>query len=136
MTRRNQYSRLPGTIAMALLIAVILSAVAVSTAGAATTVAWNATFSPENNNKFDAVASTADGGYIALGSTLVEAEGGREDLLLVRADARGNEVWTRKFPGMAAASVAETPDGGYIAGAYNLSRSGTVKTRSTRALRS
>jgi len=125
MTRRNQYSRLPGTIAMALLIAVILSAVAVSTAGAATTVAWNATFSPENNNKFDAVASTADGGYIALGSTLVEAEGGREDLLLVRADARGNEVWTRKFPGMAAASVAETPDGGYIAGAYNLSRSGT-----------
>lgn len=128
MTKRYRYVRLPGPIAAILLIAVILSAVAVSTAGAATAVAWNATFSPENNNKFDAVTPTADGGYIALGSTLVEVEGGREDLLLVKTDGQGNEVWTRRLPGMAAASVAETSDGGYIAGAYNISRNWTGET--------
>ncbi|MDV2481612.1 SMP-30/gluconolactonase/LRE family protein [Methanoculleus sp. Wushi-C6] len=127
MTKSYRYVRLPGSIAAALLIAVILSAAVVSTAGAATTVAWNATFSPENNSKFDAVAPTADGGYIALGSTLAGADGGREDLLLVKADGRGNEVWAGRFPGMAAASVAERPDGGYIAGAYNVSRDWTAE---------
>lgn len=124
MTEKNRYFRLPGTITAVLLIAVILSAVVVSVAGAATTFAWNATFSPENNSKFDAVAPTADGGYIALGSTLVAADGGGEDLLLVKTDSQGSEVWTRRFPGMAAASVAETADGGYIAGGYNVSRTG------------
>jgi hypothetical protein len=125
MTKRYQYVRLPGLIAAILLIAVILSAVTVSGAGAETTVTWNTTFSPESNSKFDAVAPTADGGYIALGSTLVAADGGGEDLLLVKTDGQGNEVWARRFPGMAAASVAETSDGGYIAGAYNVSRTVT-----------
>jgi hypothetical protein len=112
-------------IAAVLLIAVILSAGVVSVAGAAPTVAWNATFSPENNSKFDAVASTADGGYVALGSALTEADGGREDMLLVKTDGQGNAVWTRRFPGMTAASVAQAADGGYIAGGYNVSTTGT-----------
>jgi len=125
MTKSYQHFRQQGMIAAVLLIAVILSAGVVSVAGAAPTVAWNATFSPENNSKFDAVASTADGGYVALGSALTEADGGREDMLLVKTDGQGNAVWTRRFTGMTAASVAQAADGGYIAGGYNVSTTGT-----------
>lgn len=109
----------------ALLIAAALSAGVVSAAETAPPAAWNATFSPENNNKFDAVAPTADGGYIALGSTLTEVYGGREDLLLVKTDSQGNETWMERFPGMVPASVAETADGGYIIGGYNVSTTGS-----------
>ncbi len=111
-------------IVAALLIAVVLPAGIVSASETAPAVAWNATFSPENNSKFDAVAPTADGGYIALGSTLTEVYGGREDLLLIKTDDRGNEVWTERFPDVAAASVAGTSDGGYIIGGYNVSTTG------------
>ena len=115
MTGIYRYFRNRGPTMAALLIAVAMIAV-VPVSGAALPVAWNATFSPEENSKFDAVAGTADGGYIALGSVLA---GSGEDLLLVKTDGRGSEVWTERFPGMAAASVAETADGGYIAAGYN-----------------
>lgn len=119
MTKSYRYFRHPGTLVAALLIAAVLT---VATVSAAETLAWNATFSPENNSKFDAVAPTADGGYIALGSTITELYGGREDLLLVKTDGTGNEVWTGRFPDVTPASVAETSDGGYIIGSYNVSR--------------
>lgn len=112
-----------------LLIAVVLPAGVASAAEIAPSVAWNATFSPENNSKFDAVAPTADGGYIALGSTLTQVFGGREDLLLVKTDSQGNEVWMERFPDMVAASVAETADGGYVIGAYNISTTSTDQNR-------
>ncbi len=105
----------------ALLLAAALPAGAFAASDAAPSVSWNVTFSPENNNKFDAVAPTADGGYIALGSALTEVYGGREDLLLVKTDGNGTHIWNRTFPGIAPASVAETADGGYIIGAYNVS---------------
>ncbi|WP_221057972.1 hypothetical protein [Methanoculleus chikugoensis] len=110
-----------GTILAALLIAVVMPAGIVSASETSPEVAWNVTFAPENNNKFDAVAPTADGGFIALGSTLAEKYGGSESLLLVKTDGRGNETWTVTMPEIAPASVAETDDGGYIIGAYNMS---------------
>ena len=76
----------PGTILAALLIAVVMPAGIVSASETSPEVAWNVTFAPENNNKFDAVAPTADGGFIALGSTLAEKYGGSESLLLVKTD--------------------------------------------------
>ncbi|CCJ36635.1 hypothetical protein BN140_1712 [Methanoculleus bourgensis MS2] len=123
MTGRNRYFRSSPirVIIAALLIVALLPAAAVSAAENAPTVTWNVTFSPEENSKFDAVANTADGGYIALGSTLTEVYGGNEDLLLVKTDARGNETWTVRIPGMVPASVAEIADGGYIIGGYNVS---------------
>ncbi len=119
MTQRYRYFRQPGMIMAALLIAVMLTTVVASAAETAPPVAWNVTFSPEENNKFDAVASTADGGYIALGSALTELFGGREDLLLAKTDSRGNEVWMQRLPAMAAVSVAESADGSYIVAGYN-----------------
>ena len=105
----------------ALLIAVVLPTGIASASETSPAVAWNVTFTPENISKFDAVAPTADGGFIALGSTLTQMFEGREELLLVKTDDRGNEEWNVRVPDMAPASVAETDDGGYIVGAYNMS---------------
>lgn len=87
-------------------------------------IAWNVTFSPEENSKFDAVSETADGGYIALGTVLTKTFGGKEDLLLVKTDGLGNEIWTQRLPDLQAASVAEIDDDGYIIGGYNVSVAG------------
>lgn len=112
----------PGMILAALLVAVVLPAGVVAASEASPVVAWNVTFTPENINKFDAVAPTADGGFIALGSTLTQMVGGREELLLVKTNSLGTEEWTVRVPDMAPASVAQAGDGGYIIGAYNMSR--------------
>jgi len=119
MMRRNRYFRCSTARAI---MAMLLIAVVVLPAAAETTpsVAWNVTFSPEENSKFDAVANTADGGYIALGSVLTKIIGGRSELLLVKTDHRGGEVWTERLPDIEAASIAETADGGYIVGGYNI----------------
>ena len=119
MMGRNRYFRCSTARAI---MAVLLIAAVVLPAAAETTpsVAWNVTFSPEENSKFDAVANTADGGYIALGSVLTEIIGGRSELLLVKTDHRGGEVWTERLPDIEAASIAETADGGYIVGGYNI----------------
>ncbi|WP_292365319.1 MULTISPECIES: hypothetical protein [unclassified Methanoculleus] len=121
MTKGYQDFWRPGMILAALLIAAVLPAGIVSASETSPAVAWNVTFTPENISKFDAVAPTADGGFIALGSTLTQMFGGREELLLVKTDGRGNEEWTVKIPDMAPASVAQTGDGGYIIGGYNMS---------------
>jgi hypothetical protein len=130
MTKRYRTIWQTGMILAALLLAVVLPAGVVSAAETAPPVAWNATFSPENNSKFDTIAPTADGGYIALGSTLTQVFGGREDLLLVKTDGQGNEVWMERFPDVAAASVAETADGGYVIGGYNVSTTGSEQNSS------
>lgn len=96
----------------------LLAASPVSAAANQPAEAWNSTFSPEKNNKFEAVEQTADGGYIAAGSTLTAIVGGQEDLLLMKTDSHGQETWTRTIPGMVAASVAQTGDGGYIIGSF------------------
>ncbi|MCT8336537.1 hypothetical protein FKB36_03250 [Methanoculleus sp. Afa-1] len=122
MTKKVRDFWKSGTILAALLIAAVLPAGIVSASETSPEVAWNATFAPESNNKFDAVAPTADGGFIAIGSTITQMVGGREELLLVKTDRQGNEEWVVRIPDMAPASVEETGDGGYIVGAYNMSR--------------
>ncbi len=112
-----RYLRRSGLILAALLITAAMAIPVVAAGGFSPSITWNKTFSPEENCKFDAVAGTADGGYIVLGSALTDSG---EDLLLIKTDGRGGEVWMERFPGMAAASVAETSDGGYIAAGYNV----------------
>jgi len=105
----------------ALFIAVVLLAGVVSATAASPEVAWNVTFKLENENKFDAVAPSADGGLIAIGSTLSRTSGEEEDVMLVKTDGAGNQVWLKRLPGMAPASVAAAADGGCIAGVYSVS---------------
>ncbi|MGI5938671.1 MULTISPECIES: hypothetical protein [Methanoculleus] len=122
MTGRVREIWQPKTVMAVLLIAVLLSMGMASAATTTPTIAWNASFSPESYSKFDAVAPITDGGYIALGFAVTDLYGGSEYTVLIKTDGQGNEVWSKRFPDMAPASVAETADGGYIIGAYNTSR--------------
>jgi len=124
MTEKSRAFWQRGAILVALLFAVVLPVGVVSATATSPEVVWNTTFTLENENKFDAVAATADGGFILIGSTLSRTIGGVEDVMLVKTDGTGNQVWLTRLPGMAPASVAVTADGGFIAGVYNVSSDG------------
>ncbi|MGC9514749.1 hypothetical protein [Methanocrinis sp.] len=76
---------------------------------------WARTFGEASSSEegFD-VDMASDGGYVAVGAS--EAEG-RCDLLLLKFDSEGEEVWTKRFNRSDAdrgSSVQVTGDGGYI----------------------
>jgi hypothetical protein len=68
---------------------------------------------PENQPRY--VQQTSDGGYIIAGNTW---KGNLNfDILLVKTDANGNNVWVKTFGGNLsdfATSVQQTSDGGYV----------------------
>jgi len=76
---------------------------------------WARTFGEESGSEegFD-VELASDGGYVAVGDSEVE---GNCDLFLVKADSKGEEVWTKRFDRSLedrGRSVQATGDGGYI----------------------
>ncbi|MHC4737990.1 MAG: right-handed parallel beta-helix repeat-containing protein [Planctomycetota bacterium] len=77
---------------------------------------WSRTFGGSHTDRGWCVQATSDGGYITAGYT--ESFGvGMKDVYLIKADATGNEQWSRTFGGSSndsAWSVDETGDGGYI----------------------
>ncbi|MCX6680767.1 MAG: hypothetical protein NTX42_10460 [Methanothrix sp.] len=73
---------------------------------------WNKTF---GRGAFYSVLQTSDGGYIATGYTYSDV--GVSDVLLVKTDAYGDELWNRTFGGPNAdwgSSVLVTSNGEYI----------------------
>lgn len=79
---------------------------------------WNNTFGGNSDDEGYSVQQTVDGGYIIAGYT--ESFGaGLNDVFLVKADASGNQVWTKTFGGAQddeGYSVLQTNDGGYLVG--------------------
>ncbi len=76
---------------------------------------WAKTFGEASSSEegFD-VDLARDGGYVAVGTSEVE---GNCDLFLVKADSKGEEVWTKKFDRSdddRGRSVQATEDGGYM----------------------
>jgi predicted secreted protein len=77
---------------------------------------WDRAFGGGDDDEGQAVCQTGDGGYVAAGFTESSGAGGK-DVWLVKADASGDELWTRVFGGAhdeEAYAVQETVDGGLI----------------------
>jgi len=83
---------------------------------------WSKTFGGDDPDIGYYVQQTADGGYILVGETNPNAisptsAGGETDVLMIKTDADGNELWTKRFGGIGediGYCVQQTADGGYI----------------------
>jgi hypothetical protein len=77
---------------------------------------WTCTYGGPGMEYAQKVQQTSDGGFIVVGGTQ-SSGGGSWDAWLVKADAAGNEVWSRTFGGAGsdgARGVQQLADGGYI----------------------
>lgn len=80
------------------------------------TVQWVETYGKDNWDSGYDVQQSSDGGYIIVGYSLSTATG-IEDVYLIKADASGNEQWSKFIGGSfedMGSSVRQTEDGGYI----------------------
>ena len=80
---------------------------------------WVETYGETEMDFARSVIQTADGGYAMVGGTM-GANGETYDAYLVRADADGNQLWTKSYggdDGEFATSIDETQDGSFIIGA-------------------
>jgi len=84
---------------------------------------WSRTFGGNSSDICYSVQETSDGGYILAGSTSSFGAGTPyyPNFYLIKADANGNQVWSRTFGGNFSEEcycVQQTSDGGYILGGY------------------
>jgi hypothetical protein len=87
---------------------------------------WAKGYGGTGDDVFSSVFPTADGGFIAAGTTTSFGAGGY-DAWLVKLDAEGNVVWQRTYGGARddkAYSVKPTLDGGYVVGGYTATPGG------------
>ncbi len=84
---------------------------------------WNKAFGGTDVDRAYSVQQTTDGGYVLTGYT--DSFGaGLYDMLLIKTDNVGNQVWMKTFGGTGrdyGHSVQQTMDGGFIAAGYTLS---------------
>jgi regulation of enolase protein 1 (concanavalin A-like superfamily) len=79
---------------------------------------WNKTFGGTGQDAGVYFRPTRDGGYIITGWTN-SSGAGDTDVLMIKTDANGTEMWSRTFGGEAddrGRTVHQTRDGGYIVG--------------------
>ncbi|MGD9049978.1 MAG: hypothetical protein PVF77_18135, partial [Anaerolineae bacterium] len=81
---------------------------------------WSQTYGGRGMDAGKMVRQTSDGGFIIVGDRAeAQPRGGlyQSDLLLIKTDAEGNELWNRTYGDQILYlgwGVAQTPDGGYI----------------------
>ena len=81
---------------------------------------WSQTYGGRGMDVGKMIRQTSDGGFIVVGDRADEFPSGglyQSDLVLIKTDAEGNEVWTRTYGDKILYlgwGVAQTPDGGYV----------------------
>ena len=97
---------------------------------------WEKTFGSTGNETAHDVQRTPDGGFILVGSSDSYGNNGRKDVLIVKTDLDGEELWKNHI-GIGLADeygygICQTPDGGYIIGGtqmiFETSKAYIVKT--------
>lgn len=58
---------------------------------------WEATYGGNQNDEWFDVIQTANRGYIAVGKTASFGAANNTDILVIRLDIDGNEVWSKRF---------------------------------------
>ncbi len=79
-------------------------------------VVWAKAYGGDDFDRGNAVLQANDGGFVVLGET-ASSGAGDWDMLLLKVDADGNELWSKTFGGSAqerASAIQITADGGYI----------------------
>ena len=79
-------------------------------------IIWAKTYGGTGWDEAYSVQQTSDGGYIVAGWTR-SFGAGRNDIFLIKTDAKGNIIWAKTYGGTSsdyANSVQQTSDGGYI----------------------
>ena len=102
-----------------LIVLVLISAQATTTAHAALTIpTWAKTYHAIGAaERVSSTKPTADGGYIAVGSSNSSGTPGNPHAWVLKLDSLGNVVWQKTYGGVgpdSASSVDQTTDGGYI----------------------
>lgn len=80
---------------------------------------WSKTYGGAFTDAFSGMAPTTDGGFIIAGYSTSFSANTHTDTYLIRIDATGNVLWSKKYGGMyedRAYSVFQTNDGGFMVG--------------------
>jgi len=84
-------------------------------------ILWSYSYGTANSDGFFSVANTSDGGYVATGYTYSSNDPGSPRLILVRADASGNQEWLTILEDYAVSqgiSVVPAIDSGFVVCGY------------------
>ena len=114
------------------LAAIALGVVGFGVASAQPVAEWRATLGGSADEFAHAVALSGDGGYVIAGETR-SSGAGSQDVLLVKLDADGAELWTRTYGGPESDVVyaaRKTSDGGYILAGKTHSFGGATASQS------
>ncbi|MFY9310364.1 MAG: T9SS type A sorting domain-containing protein [Bacteroidia bacterium] len=79
-------------------------------------IVWSKSIGGTGNDNAYSITPTTDSGYVAVGFT-TSAGAGNKDILAVKLDKNGNNVWTKTYGGTGddrANSVQQTIDGGFV----------------------
>ncbi|MDI6886416.1 MAG: hypothetical protein QMD22_08775 [archaeon] len=89
---KTAYKSIIGIVLVCLLVSLL--PVSVTRAHEVPEIEWEKTFGENGYDWGCSVQQTTDGGYIVVGNT---GFGENSDIYLIKTDAKGNEVWRRKF---------------------------------------
>jgi hypothetical protein len=101
-------------------------------------ISWQNSIKTNKNDMLTSIAQTADGGYIAGGSSAggisgdkTESNKGLDDLWILKLNSIGNIEWQNTIGGSSIdllVSISQTADGGYIVGSSSFSGISVDKT--------